>query len=182
MHSYVRLSGIVLATLLATSSLSSPTRVGASAPMAKKAAPGFYRLMLGKFEVTALSDGTFDFPVKDLLTNVSPSDLDEALAKSFLTSPYQMSINGFLVNTGERLVLIDAGLGALKDTNFQNEGDNEITGIHVSDGDATAGGLLGAKIPSPFEGGWRMFYTQQHGENTTWEVLKKPSSVKTANK
>jgi hypothetical protein len=82
----------------------------------------------------------------------------------------------------DSLATIDAGLGALKDTNFRNEGDNEITGIHVSDGDATAGGLLGAKIPSPFEGGWRVFYTQQHGENTTWEVLKKPSSVKTANK
>jgi len=115
MHSFFRLSGIFLATLLSTSSLSSPTLVGASAPMAKKAAPGFYRLRLGKFEVTALSDGTFDFPVKDLLTNVSPSDLDEALAKSFLTSPYQMSINGFLVNTGGRLVLIDAGLGVLPD-------------------------------------------------------------------
>jgi hypothetical protein len=80
----------------------------------------------------------------------------------------------------DSLATIDSGLGALKDTNFQNEGDNEITGIHVSDGDATADGLLGAKIPTPFETGWRVFYTQQHGENTTWEVLKKTSAVKTA--
>lgn len=50
------------------------------------------------------------------------------------------------------------------------------------DGDATAGGLLGAKVPSHFEGGWRVFYTQQHGENITWDVLKKPTSVKTATK
>jgi hypothetical protein len=28
---------------------------------------------------------------------------------------------------------------------FQNGGDNEITGFHVSDGDPTPNGLLGAK-------------------------------------
>jgi hypothetical protein len=51
-----------------------------------------------------------------------------------------------------------------------NDGDNEITGIHVSDGDASVGGLLGAKLPQPFDGRWRVFWTQQHGDNTTWEV------------
>ncbi|HKE94837.1 MAG TPA: alkaline phosphatase PhoX, partial [Povalibacter sp.] len=38
---------------------------------------------------------------------------------------------------------------------FQNDGDNELTGIHVSDGSAGLDGLLGAKIPRPFEDGWR---------------------------
>lgn len=51
-----------------------------------------------------------------------------------------------------------------------NDGDNEVTGIHVSDGDAGVGGLLGAKLPAPFDGQWRVFWTQQHGDNTTWEV------------
>ncbi len=51
-----------------------------------------------------------------------------------------------------------------------NDGDNEITGIHVSDGDPTAAGLLGAKAPRPFDGTWRVFWTQQHGDNVTWEV------------
>src|SRR5262249_1488418 len=55
---------------------------------------------------------------------------------------------------------IDSGL--LSTSGFQNEGDNEITGIHVSDGDPTPGGILGAKIPHPFNGRWRVFYTQQH--------------------
>lgn len=53
---------------------------------------------------------------------------------------------------------------------FQNDGDNEITGWHVSDGDPSVNGLLGAKIPTPFQNGWRVFYTQQHGDNFTWEV------------
>jgi hypothetical protein len=53
----------------------------------------------------------------------------------------------------------------------KNDGDNEITGIHVSDGDPSIGGILGAKIPQLFHGGWRWFWTQQHGDNATWEVL-----------
>jgi hypothetical protein len=55
---------------------------------------------------------------------------------------------------------------------FQNEGDNEITGIHVSDGDAGTDGILGAKIPRPFKNGWRVFYTGQHGDNQTYEIVR----------
>ncbi|MHA3836031.1 alkaline phosphatase PhoX [Terrabacter sp. AAH1] len=52
-----------------------------------------------------------------------------------------------------------------------NDGDNEITGIHVSDGDPTVGGLLGAKLPQPTtSASWRTFWTQQHGDNTTWQI------------
>jgi hypothetical protein len=52
-----------------------------------------------------------------------------------------------------------------------NDGDNEITGIHVSDGDPTVGGILGAKLPQPTTSpAWRTFWTQQHGDNTTWEI------------
>jgi hypothetical protein len=59
---------------------------------------------------------------------------------------------------------------------FQNDGDNEITGWHESDGDPGIGGLLGAKIPTPFRSGWRLFFTQQHGDNNTWEILRKDKS------
>ena len=55
---------------------------------------------------------------------------------------------------------------------FQNDGDNEITGIHVSDGDASIDGLIGAKAPTPFENGWRVFYTRQHGRNVTFEIVR----------
>jgi len=54
----------------------------------------------------------------------------------------------------------------------KNEGDNEITGLHVSDGDPTENGILGAKVSNLKQGSskWRWFYTQQHGDNFTWEV------------
>ncbi len=57
---------------------------------------------------------------------------------------------------------------------FHNEGDNEITGFHVSNGDPGTGGLLGAQDPHPFAlSSWRVFFTQQHGDNTTWEITRR---------
>jgi hypothetical protein len=74
----------------------------------------------------------------------------------------------------------------------KNEGDNEITGIHVSNGDPSKNGILGAQIPQPWQSGggeddqgddndqgggsggaWRVFYTQQHGDNPTYEVVRR---------
>ncbi len=68
---------------------------------------------------------------------------------------------------------LDSALGAF--SGFQNEGDNELTGWHLSDGDPGRDGLLGAKIPTPFKDGWRLFYTQQHGDNNTWEIIQSNS-------
>ena len=53
-----------------------------------------------------------------------------------------------------------------------NEGDNEITGVLVSNGDPGPQGLLGARNPNLWnsDGEWRWFWTQQHGDNFTWQV------------
>ena len=67
---------------------------------------------------------------------------------------------------------IDSGLSGT--AGFQNDGDNEITGFHVSDGDPSPNGILGAKSPRPFNGDWRVFYTQQHGDNITYEIIPNP--------
>jgi hypothetical protein len=69
---------------------------------------------------------------------------------------------------------VDAGL--LGAAGFQNDGDNEITGIHISDGDPTTRGILGAKSMQAFHRGFRVFFTQQHGENATWELLRRPDA------
>jgi len=63
-------------------------------------------------------------------------------------------------------MLLAAGNG------FANDDDNEITGIHMSDGDPTPAGILGAKVPQSFRNGWRLFWTQQHGQNVTWEIVE----------
>jgi hypothetical protein len=53
----------------------------------------------------------------------------------------------------------------------KNDGDNEITGFLVSDGNPSIEGILGAKNPNVGDHKWRVFYTQQHGDNVTYEVL-----------
>ena len=66
---------------------------------------------------------------------------------------------------------IDAAAGGFG----KNDGDNEITGTDVSDGETTVNGLLGAKNPHLFQDkDWRFFYTEQHGDNRTYEVVPAP--------
>jgi hypothetical protein len=80
----------------------------------------------------------------------------------------------FLAQGRDASATIDSAFGGL--AGFQNDGDNEITGIHVSDGDPGLSGILGAKLPLPFVSGWRVFYTQQHGDNPTFEIIPAPHS------
>jgi len=89
-----------------------PTSASAAAPQLRTQAPGFYRTMLGDFEITALSDGTVDLDVAKLLAEPA-AKTDAALAKAFVHGPLETSVNAYLVNTGSRLVLIDAGAGTL---------------------------------------------------------------------
>ncbi|MBW0448720.1 MBL fold metallo-hydrolase [bacterium M00.F.Ca.ET.228.01.1.1] len=85
----------------------------AAAPQMKYQGPGFYRLMLGKFEVTALLDGTHPFPIDTVVEGVSRDEIARDLARDFLSAPVQGSINAFLINTGIKLILIDSGAGVL---------------------------------------------------------------------
>jgi Alkaline phosphatase PhoX len=82
----------------------------------------------------------------------------------------------FLAQGRDASATIDSALGSLipKPADFHNEGDNEITGIHTSDGDPTVFGILGTKVPAAFSsfGGWRTFFTGQHGDNITWEITR----------
>jgi hypothetical protein len=79
----------------------------------------------------------------------------------------------FLAQGRDPSATVDSAL--LGSVGFRNEGDNEITGIHVSNGDPGPDGILGAEIPEPFDpgGDWRAFYTQQHGDNVTYELLRR---------
>jgi glyoxylase-like metal-dependent hydrolase (beta-lactamase superfamily II) len=87
--------------------------VSAGAPQVKGQAPGWYRMMVGDIEVTALSDGTVALPVDKLLTNTTPAKVQAALSRAYLKPPVETSVNGYLVNTGSKLVLIDAGAAGL---------------------------------------------------------------------
>jgi len=85
----------------------------AAAPQVKTQPPGYYRMMLGDFEVTALLDGTIDLQPKQLLTNTTPKEVGALLARSFQGDAVPTSVNGYLINTGSQLVLVDTGAATL---------------------------------------------------------------------
>jgi len=62
-------------------------------------------------------------------------------------------------------------LGRDLDSSPTGAEDNEPTGLHFSDGNASIKGLIGTKTLNPNKS--RLFFTQQHGENVVWEVLGK---------
>ncbi len=85
----------------------------AAAPQQKTAAPGWYRTMLGDFEVTVLSDGVVDLEPKTLLLGIKPAEVGVLLGKRFLGDKVATSVNTFLVNTGDKLILVDTGAAGL---------------------------------------------------------------------
>jgi glyoxylase-like metal-dependent hydrolase (beta-lactamase superfamily II) len=130
--------GIALAACLFVSAVAQ-----AAAPQVKTQAPGYYRMMLGDFEVTALNDGTFAAPLDKLLSNTTPAKTDKALAAAYLKNPVETSVNGFLINTGTKLILVDTGAGtyfgptlgnlvaALKASGYTPEQVDEIYITHM---------------------------------------------------
>lgn len=84
-----------------------------AAPFSHIGNAGYYRFRFGSFEVTALSDGTMALPMAKIYQNESADELQHKLDENFLGREPHISINAYLVNDGERLVLIDAGTGTL---------------------------------------------------------------------
>jgi glyoxylase-like metal-dependent hydrolase (beta-lactamase superfamily II) len=132
----------------------------AAAPAAKTQAPGFYRMALGDFEVTAISDGVISLPVGELLTNTTPQRVAQLLKQAYLQDPVPTSVNAFVVNTGSKLVMIDAGAGTLfgptvgklvdnlKAAGYQPEQIDEIYITHMH-GDHVGGLASGDKLVFP---------------------------------
>ncbi|MEA2975986.1 MAG: hypothetical protein QOF19_1506 [Alphaproteobacteria bacterium] len=89
----------------------------AKAPMRNTQAPAFYRFKIGGFEATIISDGPLNFgePKADFFPGITQEGLTKALADNFLaTDNIVVEQNALVLNTGDRLVLFDTGLGNTK--------------------------------------------------------------------
>jgi glyoxylase-like metal-dependent hydrolase (beta-lactamase superfamily II) len=108
----IRHIALAAAFALGSLAIALPQSAFAAAPQIKTQAPGWYRLMVGTVEVTALNDGTVDLPV-DKLLQARPGLVAKDLKQNFQKLPLETSFNAWLINTGDRLILIDAGAGPL---------------------------------------------------------------------
>ena len=116
------LTGVAaVAAAAALSPIGVATPVRAAAPAAGKQAPGWYRYKVGSFEITVATDGANRMKLPDdFVKNATRDEVNSALAAAYMekdvfVGPY----NPVVVNTGQKLVLIDTGTSeaAYKSTN-----------------------------------------------------------------
>ncbi len=86
----------------------------AKAPLLNTQAPAFYRFKVGTIEATAISDGPLLLgePKAEFFAGLSLDEVKKTLSDNFL-NPNLMAFdqNALVINTGEKLVLFDTGLG-----------------------------------------------------------------------
>ncbi|HVZ50419.1 MAG TPA: MBL fold metallo-hydrolase [Pseudolabrys sp.] len=102
---------LVAGAALAAGASALPWPAGASAPFAPIQGPGVYRYPLGRYQLTALYDGTWFLPIDGkFMRNASARQVNRALAAAFLPpNVLPVTFTALLVNTGARLILIDTG-------------------------------------------------------------------------
>jgi len=90
--------------------LATPFPALAAAPLHHDQAPGYFRLKVGDLEVTALLDGAATADFHWLQGDRAVLD---GIEKATHEDPHMLdgADTGYVVNTGERLVLVDAGSG-----------------------------------------------------------------------
>ncbi|WP_459616588.1 MBL fold metallo-hydrolase [Bordetella sp. 2513F-2] len=103
------LSVLVLA---AGTVLSAPPGAQAGAPVHAAQAPGYYRMAVGGYMITALYDGYVDLP-PTVLSGAAAADVRKLLEDMYANraTGMQTSVNAYLIHDGKQLVLVDTGGG-----------------------------------------------------------------------
>ncbi len=88
-----------------------------TAKIQKTQVPGYYRFMVGSYEITSIYDGYSNLPLDTY------KGIDAANAEAIIKKEYshisgsgkdfrlKISVNTFLINTGKELILVDTGSG-----------------------------------------------------------------------
>ncbi len=113
---------------------------------------------------------------RELLDSAFIFPIDEQKGSTAIPTP------GFLGEGRDASATIDASGSPTIGSANGNDGDNEITGLHISDGDPTVEGTHRHTEPqflrrngvAAGHGDWRFFWTAQHGDNVTFEVISSP--------
>jgi glyoxylase-like metal-dependent hydrolase (beta-lactamase superfamily II) len=89
----------------------------AKAPLLNTQAPNFYRFKIGSIEATVVSDGPLELgaPSSDIFKGVNKEEFGKVLTENFLpTDSLRLEQNALVINTGDKLVLVDTGTGFQK--------------------------------------------------------------------
>jgi glyoxylase-like metal-dependent hydrolase (beta-lactamase superfamily II) len=107
------LSGAAAATAAtALTPLGSSPADSAAAPVGKQV-PGYYRYKVGSLEVTVVTDGINRFKFPDtFVANKTRDEVNAALAAAYMEKDMMaIPYSPIVVNTGDKLVVIDTGTG-----------------------------------------------------------------------
>jgi glyoxylase-like metal-dependent hydrolase (beta-lactamase superfamily II) len=123
-----------LAAAVALASTPNMARSGKSAVVL----PSVSRRKVGKIEITALSDGYVDIPI-GVFTGAPTPEIEKAFASRFARRPdgtHRLGFTQWLVDDGERLVLIDSGYAGVAKTTGHLANILKVLGVEPRDIDA----------------------------------------------
>lgn len=149
--------------------------------------PSRYALRVGELDVWVISDGVLSIPAATLATNADAAEWASWLDGMFLPDVFGWPLNVVVVRSGDRTVLVDAGLGA-EYPNFPQAGrlalrleaagvdpasvtDVVITHMHMDH----VGGLLGDALRSRLRP-----YLQVHAAAAEAEFWASPDFSRTS--
>lgn len=104
--------------------------LAAAPPPVKAQVPGYWRMAIGSFEVTALYDGNLRMQ-PSILHGIDAAAVPRLLEREFVdtnASGVLTSISAYLVNTGEHLVLVDTGSAG----NFSNSTGHLVENLRAA--------------------------------------------------
>jgi glyoxylase-like metal-dependent hydrolase (beta-lactamase superfamily II) len=73
--------------------------------------PGLYKRRIGDAMVTAVNDGFLDIPF-DILRGASLGDMQGLMREAFRAEAPRLTVNAFVIQSGGRTILVDAGGGS----------------------------------------------------------------------
>ncbi|HEY4773731.1 MAG TPA: hypothetical protein VIH40_02830, partial [Xanthobacteraceae bacterium] len=100
------------AAIAASGALVRGRPAAAAAPKTGQQVPGLHRVTVGDIEVTAVLDGHLDIPA-NMFPKADPPGIERLQKDAFapLGDKLRAPVNGYLVNTGDKLILVDGGTG-----------------------------------------------------------------------
>src|SRR6201985_1553431 len=127
-------AGLGASTLLGESALAKAPKLGTQTPY-------WHRFNLGNAEITVVSDGPLPLgPPKGTFIGVPDDDVKKMLTDNFLSSEnVVLEQNSPIVNTGDKLILFDTGMGTAKNfgsTTGRQQKSMKEAGIKPEDIDA----------------------------------------------